>query len=140
MGKRLGNYILRKGDYMSYDLSILVKIEGLDRFAVIDEPRYANPTYNLSQMFRACMDWDYSQSDEDENGVRHHCYYRCDEVLPKIERGIKELRTNRKKYEKYEPENGYGTLEGAIRVLESLRDCIYQQAEEIPLGHLYMSW
>jgi hypothetical protein len=125
---------------MSYDLRIRVKAEGCDKYPVIATPELDTPTYNYRGMFVACMEWDYSQSEKGEDGKYHSCHYRCDEVLPKVERGIKELHTNSSKYEKYNPTNGWGTLDGAIRVLESLRDCIYEQAEEIPLECLYMSW
>lgn len=115
---------------MSYDLRICVKIEGLDKYAVIDTPEYDSPTYNLSDMFRACMDWDYEQGK----------YYKCDHVIQKVEHGIRELRTKRKEYEKYNPPNGWGDLDCAIRDLESLRKCIYENAEDIPIQHLYMRW
>jgi hypothetical protein len=126
---------------MSYDLQIHVKSEGCDIYPVIAEPELSSPTYNLGKMFRACMDWQYGQCEKGEDGEYHTCYYRCDEALPKIERGINELRTNREAYKLYEPDNGWGTLDGARRALESLRDCIYKQAEKkIPLECLYMSW
>jgi hypothetical protein len=125
---------------MSYDLKIRVKAEGCEAYPTIATPEYDTPTYNLGEMFRKCMDWDYSQGEKDENGEWHDCIYKCDFVIEKVQRGINELRTNRSKYYQYEPENGWGTLDGAIRVLESLRDCIYEQSEEIPLNCLYMSW
>lgn len=115
---------------MSYDLEIAVKVDGTDIFAMIAEPDYANPTYNLGDMFRACMDWDYKQSK----------YYPCSEVIEYIERGIRELRIHRKKYIKYNPSNGWGDIDGAISALESLRKCIYEQAEFIPIEHLWMRW
>lgn len=115
---------------MSYDLRVAVKVEGCDKYADIAEPEYAHPTYNLSKMFRACMDWDYEQGK----------YYRCDEVLPKINHGIQELDVNRYKYTVYNPSNGWGSIDSAIEDLESLRTCIYEQAEEIPLECLYMCW
>ncbi len=125
---------------MSYDISIRVKAEGCDKYPVIAYPEHDQPTYNLGKMFRACMDWDYSQSEIGKDGKYHKCYYKCDFVIKKVERGIKELTENRKEYEKYNPENGWGDLDGALRVLKSLRECIYEQAEEIPLDCLYMSW
>ena len=125
---------------MSYDLRIRVKAEGCDKYPVIAEPEYDSPTYNLGKMFRACMDWDYSQSEKNSNGEYEKCYYKCDEIMPTIERGIKELTHNPKKYEKYNPSNGWGNLNDALEVLCSLRDCIYEQAEEIPLNCLYMTW
>lgn len=115
---------------MSYDLRVAVKVEGCDKYADIACPDYCDPTYNLREMFVACMDWDYEQGE----------YYRCDEVLPKIEHGIKELIGNRSAYEKYIPDNGWGSIRGALDALESLKVCIYDQAEEIPLECLYMCW
>lgn len=115
---------------MSYDIRIKVKVEGIGKYATIATPEYDSPTYNLGAMFRACMDWDYSQSE----------YYKCDFVIDRVERGIRELRTNRNEYKQYNPPNGWGSIDGAIRALESLRECIYEQAEEIPLEHLYMCW
>lgn len=115
---------------MSYDLRIAVKIDGLDQFAQIAEPYLSSPTYNLRDMFVACMDWDYTQCE----------YYPCKDVLPKIERGITELMTKPKRYDKYNPSNGWGSREGAIKVLESLRTCILEEAESIPIEHLWMCW
>jgi hypothetical protein len=115
---------------MSYDLRVAVKVEGCDKYANIAEPEYASPTYNLGDMFRACMKWPFIQGE----------YYRCDKAIAKIEHGIKELRENRGEYEKYNPANGWGSIDSAIQDLESLRACIYDQAEEIPMNCLYMCW
>lgn len=115
---------------MSYDLRIAVKVDGTDIFAQIAEPEYASPTYNLGDMFRACMDWDYTQSE----------YYPCSEAITKVERGIRELRANKSAYIKYNPSNGWGDISSALRSLESLRECIYEQAEDIPIEHLWMAW
>lgn len=115
---------------MSYDLRIAVKVDGTDIFAQIAEPEYANPTYNLGDMFRACMDWNYTQSE----------YYPCSEVITKVERGIRELRTNKSAYIKYNPSNGWGSISVALIALESLRECIYEQSEYIPIEHLWMAW
>lgn len=115
---------------MSYDLRIGVKVEDLDFIAVIARPEYDSPTYNLRDMFVNCMKWDYEQGE----------WYRCDKVIDKIEHGIRELRTNRKKYVKYNPSNGWGNIDSALRSLESLRTCIYEEAENIPIKHLYMRW
>lgn len=125
---------------MSYDLAIHVKVEGCDKYAMIAEPEYSNPTYNLGGLFRACMKWNYSQSEKDVDGNYQTRYYRCDSVIKYVERGLKELHTNGKAYTHLLPSNGWGTMSGAINALESLRTCIYEQAEEIPLECLYMSW
>lgn len=125
---------------MSYDIEINVKVEGCNEYAKIAEPELSSPTYNLGKMFRACMDWDYSQSEKDENGNYKTVYYPCDFVIEKVERGLRELYTNREQYVKYNPANGWGSLDGAISVLESLRDCIYEESRYIPINCLYMSW
>ena len=115
---------------MSYDLRIMVKAEGCDAYPIIDTPEYNSPTYNLRNMFRACMDWDFEQSKK----------YSCDFAIKKIEHGIMELEASRSKYIKYNPENGWGNIDDAIEALQSLRKCILEKAEEIPLNCLYMAW
>ena len=120
---------------MSYDLRLGVKVEGTDIIAVIAEPEYSSPTYNLSKMFRACMDWDYKQGE----------WYNVKEVLPHIERGIHELKFNSKAYKKYNPDNGWGDVGSALEALESLAKCIAEQNngwtwQDIPPEHLWMRW
>lgn len=115
---------------MSYDLRVAVKVEGCDEYANIAIPDYDDPTYNLSEMFGACMDWDYEQ------GV----YYKCSEYIPKLEHGIAELKRSWKEYKKYESPNGWGTVEDALNALSSWWQCIMICAEEIPLECLYMRW
>lgn len=115
---------------MSYDIRLGVKIEGLDKIVEIGEPELANPTYNLGKMFRACTGWHYKQGE----------YYRCSDVIEKIEHGIRELRTRPSVYKELEPSNGWGTLDDAIRVLESMRVYIYERAEDIPIEHLWIAW
>ena len=122
---------------MSYDLRIAVKVDGTDILAVVAEPRLSSPTYNLRDMFVACMDWDYEQ------GV----FYPVAEVLPKIERGVHELRYHPEKYRKYNPDNGWGNLDGALRCLESVLECIRDTVSgassawaEIPVEHLWIAW
>lgn len=115
---------------MSYDLRLAVKVEGCEKMVDIGEPEYADPTYNLGQMFRACTGWDYKQGE----------YYNCAEVIGNIERGIRELRTRPSAYKCLEPDNGWGTINGAINALESLRDYIYTRAEDIPIECLWVAW
>lgn len=115
---------------MSYDLQICVKAEGVDYYLPIAYPVYDDPTYNLRDMFVECMDWEYVQGN----------MYRCSDIIGKVERGIKELETNRAKYEKYNPPNGWGDIDSAFITLVSLKECIYETAEDIPIEHLYMRW
>ena len=127
---------------MSYDIRLSVKVQGCDKYAVIGVPEYDSPTYNLGKMFRACMDWDFDQGDTDEDGKWHTNYYPCDFVMERVIHGIQELYVNPKKYKKYEPENGWGTIESAKKALESLRDCIIEKTDEqdIPRNCVYMNW
>lgn len=125
---------------MSYDIAIHVRAEGCDAYPIIARPEYDTPTYNLGKLFRACMDWDYSQSEKDEEGNWHTVYYPCDFVIERVEHGIEELILNTDKYTQYEPSNGWGSLDNALICLLSLRKCIYEQSEEIPMNCLYMSW
>ncbi len=125
---------------MSYDIGIYVKVAGCGKRVMIDEPEHANPTYNLRKMFVACMDWDYEQWRDWLDDECSRIYYRCDFALKKIEHGIKELSENRKEYEKYNPPNGWGDLDGALAVLKSLKECICKWTDEIPLSCLYMAW
>lgn len=87
-------------------------------------------------MFVACMDWDYNQGE----------WYRCTEALPKLERGLHELTFNRKKYTQFNPSNGWGSIDSAIRAIASVIECIKNEVEgvwswnEIPLECLYMRW
>ena len=115
---------------MSYDLRVCVKIEGCDKYADIAIPEYSSPTYNLSAMFRACTGWNYEQ------GIHYPCFL----YLPVIVRGIIELKKHPERYIEYESRNGYGDINDALKALESWRRCIEEQAKEIPIECLYMSW
>jgi hypothetical protein len=122
---------------MSYDIRFGVKVEGMGGYiATIDEPEHSSPTYNLRNMFVACMDWDYEQGK----------WYNCAEVIPKFLRGVGELRSHPKKYEKYNAPNGWGTVGPALETLESVVKKAKEITEgrwtwnEIPLEHLWMRW
>lgn len=111
-------------------MRVCVKVEGCDKYAVIDTPEYDSPTYNLTKMFRACMGWDFEQGE----------YYPASFVIEKIKHGITELITKPEEYHKYDPPNGWGTLEGALKSLQSAYECIYECAEEYPIECLYFRW
>ena len=120
---------------MSYDIRLGVKVEGTDIIAVIAEPEYSSPTYNLGDMFRACMGWDFKQGE----------WYRVSDVLPNILKGITELSMYPKKYREYEPDNGWGTVKNALSTLQSLAECISEQNDgstwqDIPYEHLWLRW
>lgn len=115
---------------MSYDIEIGVRIYDTDLYVCIAEPKYSNPTYNLGQMFRAATGWNFEQGK----------WYRCEDVINDIQQGISELVIRPSKYKTLEPKNGWGTISSAVECLESMRDCIYRTAEEIPIEHLWIRW
>ena len=115
---------------MSYYLEVLVKVDGYGGYARIAQPEHSSPTYNLGKMFRKAMNWDFKQGTE----------YKCVDIIENINDGITSLKVFPAHYRKYEPENKWGTVETAIRDLQSLRDCIYEAAEDIPIEHLYVRW
>lgn len=123
---------------MSYDLRIGVKVEGMGGYiATIDEPDCSSPTYNLRNMFVACIGWDYEQGE----------WYKVTDVLPMIQHGIEELTKRPSKYKKYNAPNGWGTVESALNALKSLYECILDNSADasetwnaIPLDMMYMRW
>lgn len=127
---------------LSYDIELAVKAEGAeevtgkDCYVVFAEPEYDSPTYNLGPMFRACTGWDFEQSK----------WYSVSEVLPLIEHGIHELRFNRSAYIQFEPKNGWGTIDLALKTLEFLLKCIQENNDgeyarnHIPLECMYVRW
>lgn len=121
---------------MSYDIRLGVKVEGADIIAVIAEPEYSSPTYNLGDMFRACTGWDFKQGK----------WYNAAEVFPKISNGINELSLHSREYRKYEPTNGWGTVGSALDVLLSLARRLSELTNDsmtdpaIPLEHLWIRW
>lgn len=126
---------------MSYDLRIAVKVEGAEKgneFAVIAEPRLSNPTYNIGEMFRRCMGWDFVQDE----------YYKVSEVYQNIVRGIINLTEHEREFEQYNSPNGWGTTVTALNALKSLKECIDDIEDPdgwigwntFPKAMLYVSW
>lgn len=124
---------------MSYDLRFGTKVatdDGSELFVVIGYPEYDSPTYNLGKMFRACTGWDFVQGE----------WYRAEDVLPLIRKGLAELIAYPGKYRKYEPENKWGTVGSAVVTLQSLIEGIEEYGEPdgnwsaVPLKYLYVRW
>ena len=124
---------------MSYDIRFGVKVVGApdDFYAVMGEPKYANPTYNLRDIFVQSMNWDYHQGE----------WYKISDILPKIQNGIRELKLHSEQYRKLEPSNGWGTVESAVKCLESIDEYFdsYDGLRgswnaDIPLDCIYMCW
>lgn len=123
---------------MSYDIRFGVKVEGTkDVYAIIGRPYYDNPTYNNRNIFVHSMDWDYEQSK----------WYPMSDVLPKVKRGIDELTHNEKEYKRYEPDNGWGGTQSALKCLKSIYEYFYPEDEwnrewdqDIPLECIFMKF
>lgn len=121
---------------MSYDIEFGVKVAGAkdEVYAVIGEPELSSPTYNNRPIFVKCMGWEYEQGE----------WYPMTEVMPKIERGIQELRHNSNAYKELEPKNGWGGVESSLKVLESIYNWFNRWDagwdENIPLECIYMRW
>ncbi len=126
---------------MSYDIRFGVKVAGItpDCIAVIGQPEYDSPTYNLRDIFVKSMDWDYTQGD----------WYPIVDVLPKAQRGITELTLHTDKYRPLEPDSGWGTIGSAIQCLRSIVDYFTpgnysglagSWNADIPIEAIYMRW
>ena len=120
---------------MSYDIRFAVKGYPDDRMYVVFEPDFAHPTYNIGEMLRKAMNWNFHQGE----------WYCLIGVVPCIERGIHELTYNPEAYGQYEPKNGWGTVSGALECLRNLRETIKDHLNgydwnEYDIDHLYISW
>lgn len=126
---------------MSYDIRIAVKVEGAEKgneYAVIAEPELHSPTYNIGEMLRVCMGWDFDQGE----------YYRVSDVYQNIVKGIINLREHEEEFEKYNSPNGCGTTVSALKALESLKQCIDEIEDPngwsgwntFPKTLLYVAW
>lgn len=124
---------------MSYDIRFAVKVaDHEDLYAVIGEPERHSPTYNIGNMLRKCMDWDFHQGE----------WYQVTEIIPKIERGIHELTFNKTQYICMEPEDKWGSCESALNALKSIMSWLTDDWNgikgswnaDIPLECIYMTW
>ena len=84
------------------------------------------------------MGWDFKQGE----------YYRVSDVYQNIVRGIINLREHEEEFEKYNSPNGWGTTVGALKALESLKQCIDEIEDPndwsgwntFPKTLLYVAW
>lgn len=72
-----------------------------------------NITYNLALMYYKCIDI--------EGGLHALNGMKCKNAVPVLNRAIDELIENKEEYEKLNPENGWGSYEGLLKSLKSLR-------------------
>lgn len=89
---------------MSYDISLRVKVEGLENTWVSFEDG-PNITWNVSELIKQSSGWDIKN--EDING-------HPDDWIKLINRGIHELTNYPEKYRQYESPNGWGTIRGTL--------------------------
>lgn len=126
---------------MSYDVRILVKEQVTDRFIELYTPERDSPTYNLRNTFKESMGLDWKQGEA----------YPCAVMLPAIQRGIRELTCHAAKYDKLNPENGWGSRQSALECLREYEDAITQLTERgtvdgifdeepWPIEALYFMW
>ena len=122
---------------MSYDIAFGVETvcannDG-ENFVEIGYPKLDSPTYNLRDMFVAACDWNFEQRK----------WYKLEDVLPNISRGIFELTNNRTAYEKYSPKNGFGNIDDAIAVLQSMVEWVEEHKSSLylwPTEALWIRW
>lgn len=72
-----------------------------------------NITYNLAPMYYKCID---------ENlGFKLLDGMKCKDAIRVLNRAINDLVKNKEEYEKLNPKNGWGSYEGLLKSLKSLR-------------------
>lgn len=77
-------------------------------------------THNLTEMASAAGLYEILWRPE-EIGVE-----TAEQAIPFLERGIAELKSNRDKYEKYNPSNGWGSYDGFCKAAQSILDACYE--------------
>lgn len=90
---------------MSLDVSVKAK-----RLVDVYED---NITYNLAPMYYKCIDIN--------GGLKALNGMKCKDAVPVLNRAIDDLIENKEEYEKLNPENGWGSYEGLLKSLKSLR-------------------
>lgn len=119
---------------MNYDIDFKVKLEGVDRWVYLDPCCDAVITSSASEMIRKStgLSWDACGN----NGL-------CIDVIPKIEKGLKELKQHPEKYNQYEEPNEWVTVEIIIKFFERILDewdmfkRIFPDLEEIVTFWIY---
>lgn len=113
---------------MSYDTSIVI-YTGLRRVTVED---VGNMTSNVGAMYRRAMPWregmpgQYNgrphEEPEQRDGLTGLSGMRCSDALEVIDEGIRYMVEHSDEMRDLEPDNGWGSYEGAFRYLRKLRD------------------
>ena len=95
---------------MSYDISFKVKVADIDKYVTVGNC-CANTTWNVREMIRLSTGLEWKNCDN--NGL-------CNDVIPKIARGLVELVSYPEKYKPYEASNGWGTVKSTARFFETI--------------------
>jgi len=108
---------------MSYDISLKVKVEGVDKYVECAEG--GNTTWNVRTLIEKSSGWSIQNCDN--NGTA--------EALGKlIEKGICELENNPEQYKQYEAPNGWGTVESTLHFYKYLLEA----CKEHPYAYVFV--
>lgn len=116
---------------MSYSIEFYVKLNEINKFVCIGSPDFSSPTYNIGQILRKAMEWDF-KGDE---------YYPCKDVVKYILKGLNNLYEREYKYKKYEKKGCSGTTY-TFDFLTSLAKSIhtFSQDNNLEIEYIYMRW
>jgi hypothetical protein len=106
---------------MSWDVDLIKELEdGLDEINVLHE--VGNYTYNVSKMYSKAM-----------GGftINHLHGKKAIEAVKILQSGIIEMSKNPNEYKKLNPENGWGSYEGAKRFLKDIMNACLDYPESI---------
>lgn len=97
---------------MSYDVCLTIDTGG-ENPANVSE--YRCPTYNLDPMFRKALGF----------GLRDLQDRLADDIIPDLRRAIAAMQDRPTEFKQLNPENGWGTYEGALSFFQAfLQDCL----------------
>jgi len=108
---------------MSYDISLRVKVEGIDKYVEVADG--GNITWNVRDLIKAASGWDIKN--EENNGT-------AEEIGMLIQKGIFALETNPDTYKHLESPNGWGTIEGTLRFFKGFLEV----CKEYPYAYVYV--
>jgi len=94
---------------MSYSVRFEAKLEGTEQWIPVGE--FIKHTSNTGNMIQEVC------------GLRPPSWdgKKCSELLPFIDKGIKQLRRHREEHRKFETSNGWGTVETTTVFLDAIR-------------------
>ena len=110
---------------MSYDISFKVKVEGTNKYIEVGNCE-ANITYNAREIITRSTGLEWKNGEN--NGL-------CTDIIPFIEKGYNELRTNPNKYKQYEPKNNCETVRATswffLDIIYAWKDICENEVPEI---------